>query len=83
MTTTLHPLWVSGYRGLSRAMYLAPLASLKSCPASKAFYQRKRTEGHGHKQAVIALARQRLNVLWAMLRDGAFYQPTPPALTRA
>ena len=71
------------HRGLLRAMYLAALASLTSCPASRAFYQRKRSEGHGHKQALIALARRRITVLWAMLRDGAFYQPTPPALTRA
>jgi transposase len=71
------------HRGLLRAMYLAALASLKSCPASRTFYQRKRSEGHGHKQTLIALARRRLNVLWAMLRDGAFYQPMQPTLTRA
>jgi hypothetical protein len=28
-------------------------------------------------QAVLALARRRLNVLWAMLRDNAIYQPAP------
>jgi len=34
-----------------------------------------RTEGKTHTQAVLALARRRLNVLWAMLRDHAVYQP--------
>jgi hypothetical protein len=29
-------------------------------------------EGEGHKQAVLALALRRLNVPWAMIRDGAF-----------
>ena len=30
-------------------------------------------------QAVLALARRRLNVLWAMLRDHTAYQPTTTA----
>lgn len=65
------------HRGLLRAFYLSSMASLKSCPASRAYYQRKRDEGKGHKQAVLALARRRANVLWAMIRDGACYQPAP------
>ncbi|WP_328980626.1 IS110 family transposase [Streptomyces canus] len=65
------------HRGLLRAFYLSSMASIKSCPASRAYYQRKRDEGKGHKQAVLALARRRANVLWAMIRDGAFYQPAP------
>ncbi|MFK4273525.1 IS110 family RNA-guided transposase, partial [Streptomyces milbemycinicus] len=51
------------HRGLLNAMYLSALSSLKSCPASKAYYARKRAEGKGHKQALLALARRRLNVL--------------------
>ena len=35
-------------------------------------------EGKRHTQAVLALARRRLNVLWAMLRDHKPYQPTTP-----
>ncbi|MGW9382484.1 IS110 family transposase, partial [Streptomyces albidoflavus] len=65
------------HRGLLRAFYLSSLSSLKSCPASKAFYQRKRAEGKGHKQALLALSRRRVNVLWAMIRDGACYQAVP------
>ncbi|SEE26156.1 Transposase IS116/IS110/IS902 family protein [Streptomyces sp. TLI_105] len=65
------------HRGLLRAFYLSSMASIKSCPASRVYYQRKRHEGKGHKQAVLALARRRANVLWAMIRDGAFYQPAP------
>ncbi|CAL9339102.1 IS110 family transposase IS900 [Streptomyces sp. enrichment culture] len=65
------------HRGLLRAFYLSSMASIRSCPVSRAYYQRKRDEGKGHKQAVLALARRRANVLWAMIRDGAFYQPAP------
>lgn len=61
-------------RRLLRACYLAALASIRWCPASKTYYQRKRAEGKRHVQAVIALARRRLNVLWAMLRDNTKYQ---------
>ncbi len=62
------------HRGLLRAMYLSALASLKCCPASKAYYQRKRSEGKGHKQALLALARRRVNALWAIIRDRECYQ---------
>lgn len=67
-------------RTLLRVFYLSSMASLRSCAASRAFYDRKRAEGKGHKQALIALARRRVNVLWAMLRDGAFYA-TPQTAT--
>jgi transposase len=66
-------------RTLLRVFYLSSMASLRSCTASRAFYDRKRAEGKGHKQALISLARRRVNVLWAMLRDGAFYITPQPA----
>ncbi|MGW0425404.1 IS110 family transposase [Streptomyces sp. NPDC003015] len=71
------------HRGLLRSMYLSAMVSITTCPASKAFYQRKRSEGKGHKQALLALARRRLNVLWAMIRDGQCYQGSPPVTTAA
>jgi hypothetical protein len=45
------------------------------CAASRTYYDRKRTEGKTHIQAMLSLARRRLNVLWAMLRDGTTYTP--------
>jgi transposase len=66
-------------RRLLRACYLAAQIAIRTDPASRTYYDRKRTEGKTHTQAVIALARRRLNVLWAMLRDQAAYQPTPTA----
>lgn len=71
-------------RQLLRTCYLAALSSLKNSPASRTFYDRKRAEGKSHKQALIALARRRINVIWAMLRDRTRYiepAPAPLALT--
>lgn len=64
-------------RRLLRTCYLSAMFSIRTCPASKAYYDRKRAEGKHHTQAVLALARRRLNVLWAMLRDDTSYQATP------
>lgn len=66
-------------RRLLRVFYLAAQVAAQHCPVSRQYYQRKRTEGKTHKQAVLALARRRLNVLWALLRDGRTFEPTPPA----
>ena len=66
-----------GNKALKRVFYLSAFARLSS-PASRAFYDRKRGEGKKHHQAVIALARRRVNVLWAMLRDGRRFEPPPP-----
>jgi len=65
-------------RRLLRTCYLAALSSLKNSPASRRFYDRKRAEGKSHKQALIALARRRLNVTWAMLRDNTPYREPAP-----
>jgi transposase len=65
-------------RRLLRACYLAAHIATRTDPASRAYYNRKRAEGKRHTQAVLALARRRLNVLWAMLRDHKPYQPTTP-----
>lgn len=61
-------------RRLLRTCFLAALSSLKNSPASRTYYDRKRREGKSHKQALIALARRRINVLWAMLRDHTVYR---------
>jgi transposase len=65
-------------RALRRAMYLAALTAVRCDPASKAYYQRKLAEGKGPVQAVVCLARRRVNVLWALLREERTWQPEPP-----
>jgi len=72
-------------RGLLRTMYLSAMVSLQSCPVSKALHDhdRKRSEGKGHQQALPALARRRLNVLRAMIRDGEQFHTSPPVTLAA
>ena len=70
-------------RRLLRACYLSALVSIRTDTASRTYYDRKRAEGKRHTQAVLALARRRLNVIWAMLRDHTTYQPTAPNATAA
>ena len=61
-----------GNKVLKRALFLSAFAALKD-PLSRAYYDRKRAQGKKHNQALIALARRRCNVLFAMLRDGAYF----------
>lgn len=44
-------------------------------PISKAFYDRKRCEGKHHTQALVALARRRVAVLWTMLKNRSKFNP--------
>jgi transposase len=68
-----------GNKVLKRVFYQSAFASLRSSPKSRAFYDRKRREGKKHTQALIALARRRVNVLWAMLRDKTTFKIPPAA----
>jgi len=63
------------HRGLNRVFYYSALISIRSCPDSRKYYDRKRAEGKKHTQAVLALARRRVNVMWALLREDRAYQP--------
>jgi transposase len=65
-------------RRLLRAFYLSAQAAVTWCPQSKAFYDKKRHEGKAHKQAVLALARRRLNVVWALIRDDRVFRTNTP-----
>ena len=65
-------------RQLQRVFYTSALISIQRSPASKAYYQRKRAEGKRHQQAVLALARRRVNVIWVMLREQQHYEERPP-----
>ncbi|GAA1342343.1 hypothetical protein GCM10009647_086360 [Streptomyces sanglieri] len=71
------------HRGLQRVLYTSELISVRNCDASRRFYERKRAEGERQVQAVLALARRRVNVLWALLRDGRRYQGELPVTAAA
>ena len=66
------------HRGLQHVFYTSALISIRCNEQSRIFYDRKRSEGKHHTQAVLALARRRVNVLWALLRDNRSYTPAPP-----
>jgi transposase len=68
-----------GNKVLKRVFYQSAFASLRGSYHSRAFYDRKRREGKKHTQALIALARRRVNVLWAMLRDETTFVVPPAA----
>ncbi|GAA2344134.1 IS110 family transposase [Streptomyces kunmingensis] len=63
-----------GNKQLKRALFLAAFASLSS-PESRSYYDKKRAEKKRHNAALICLTRRRVDVLFAMLRDGTLYQP--------
>ena len=68
-----------GNKVLKRALFLSAFAAL-SDPVSRAYYDRKRAQQKKHNEALIALARRRTDVLYAMLRDNKPYaHPTPAA----
>jgi len=63
-----------GNRALRGALYMSAFASLKH-PPSRSYYDRKRAEGKSHTAALTCLARRRVDVLHAMIRDRQTYQP--------
>ncbi len=67
-----------GSKVLKRICWQAAHCAMLRDPVSRQFYDRKRTEGKSHRQAILALARRRVAVLWAMLRDGRPYEARKP-----
>jgi transposase len=63
-----------GHRTLKSILFLSAFASLHD-PTNRAYYDRKRAEGKRHNAALICLARRRVDVLYAMIRDRKPYQP--------
>lgn len=56
-------------RRLRRAFYLSAQTAIIKDGPNRDFYLKKRAEGCTHVQAIIALARRRIDVLWSLLRD--------------
>ncbi|MFF4978503.1 IS110 family transposase [Streptomyces sp. NPDC001046] len=65
-------------RRLRRVFYLSAQTSIIRDGPNRDFYLKKRSEGCKHVQAVIALARRRASVLWALLRDNRAFTPVAP-----
>lgn len=67
----------AGDKTLKRVFYQSAFIAIGCDPVSKAYYARKRAEGKVHHQAVLALARRRVNVLHAILRTRRPYDTKP------
>lgn len=68
-------------RRLRRVMYMSALNAIRCDPNSRDYYQRKRSQGKKHIPATICLARRRVNVLYALIRDNRTWQPETPPIT--
>ena len=56
------------------AMMTAVARHIHCVPQSRAYYDQKRAEGKTHNQAIRALGRHLVRVIWAMLRDQRDYE---------
>ncbi|EFL34858.1 integrase [Streptomyces viridochromogenes DSM 40736] len=70
-------------RRLRRVFYMSAQTSIIREGPNRDFYLKKRGEGCKHVQAVIALARRRTSVLWALLRDNRAFTSAPPVTQTA
>jgi transposase len=68
---------------LRHVFYLSAQTSMMRTGPNRDYYLKKRARGATHSQAVIALARRRIDVLWALLRENRTWTATPPALAQA
>lgn len=66
-------------RKLRRVFYLSTQSAMMREGPNRDYYLKKRGQGHGHVQALIALARRRVDVLWALLRDNRPFELRSPA----
>jgi transposase len=56
------------------AMMIAAARHQENVPASRAYYDKKRAQGKTHNQAIRALGRQLVRVIWSMLKQGRDYE---------
>ena len=70
-------------RRLRRVMYMSALTAIRCDPTSMAYYQRKRDQGKRPIPATICLARRRVNVLYALIRDNRTWHPDTPQIAIA
>lgn len=55
-------------------MMVAVAHHIWEVPESRAYYEKKRAEGKRHNQAVRALGRHLVRVMWSMLKRGRDYE---------
>ena len=66
-----------GNRRLKNAMVQSSQAAAVHEERARKYYEKKRGEGKKHGQALMALARRRVDLVYAMLTNGTYYEPRP------
>jgi hypothetical protein len=56
------------------AMTVAVARHIACIPASRAYYEKKHAEGKQHNQAIRALGRHLVRVIWSMVKQGRSYE---------
>lgn len=62
---------------LKGILYFISLSQIRINPESRAYYDRKRNEGKTHWQAMNALSRQLIKIIYYILKDKVPYQRSP------
>lgn len=70
-------------RRLRWLFYMSAQSAMMRPGPSRDYYLKKRAEGLLHIQALLALARRRVDVLWALLRDKRLFTSAPPVTQAA
>jgi transposase len=65
-----------GNRRLKNAVIRSSECSVMLGGPARDYYDRKRAEGKSHRQAIRSLARRRIDLVYALLRDGTTYDPS-------
>ncbi len=64
----------SGNKALKNALFLSAFAAVRWDPKARDFYDQKKTSGKKHNTIIIALARKRLKIMYAIMRDKTPYR---------
>lgn len=65
----------AGDKRLKDALFRSAWVASCHDPLSRVYFERKRAEGKRHNAAVMCLARCRLYVMYAMMKNGTLYEP--------
>jgi transposase len=69
-----------GNRRLKNAIVKSAENAILNNPRCRLYYNKKRAEGKKYKSALLSLARQRVKVIYALLKTGSMYEPTADAV---
>lgn len=66
---------IGGNRQLKNALVQSADRARGTEEWARSYYDKKRGEGKKHRQALLALARRRVDLVYAMLSNGTYYEP--------